>query len=349
MVALSSQRAEQAPNLLGVRLGACTDYVTERNRWGTAPFAFSALLHYVLLRPEINSVDHLARKVICLSQYIPRREYILNATLTCMNTRKTHLTPTVVTDKNGKTTTVHKRPPVEAKASRLPAPSMQAASSQPASLERVLTIIAKKQEDRDLEAVVRLHGLLANPETGEADLNGQTLLARFNNRQTDVVIKALETQKDFLPILRIVYGVYSIDQAAGFAAVYEPDLFVQPSQANAPLVQRVRINHETLGAASPHLRNNKLLGEQHADYYKDLSRYSDEELAPVKSFLRLYGAMAALGRKGNPPKELIEFALHGGHDIKNIVAAIGEKGITDPVALRGVLEGAAAPVAEGWL
>jgi hypothetical protein len=49
------------------------------------------------------------------------------------------------------------------------------------------------------------------------------------------------------------------------------------------------------------------------------------------------------------PKELVEYATSGEQNIHDVASAIRDTGSNDLTVIRGVLEGVAAPVAEGWL
>jgi hypothetical protein len=267
-----------------------------------------------------------------------------------MTPRNNDLKPTVITDRNGKVTTVHKKDQRAFVPSRpMPSPSI-ISGNQSASLERTLTLAAKrkcKDGPRNKESLEALHNLLADPETGEAGWQQQGFLALLDNRQTEVVIGAM-SKEGFPDALNLMHNVYSTGQIVGFASLYEEDLFVPPSKAASSEVDKARINMQLWGSAHDQLRKLDLLDANY-DAYSDLSTLDSSGKEQVSTFLRLYGAVKELGHKGKMPQDLIDFALSNSHDINDVVSAMRSTRSMDPIFLRGVLDGIEAPVAGGWL
>jgi len=277
-----------------------------------------------------------------------------------MTARDTNLTPTVITDRNGKVTTVHKRLNERSKTAKaLPSPTTQKLASSSSSLERVLTILSSPHlpyRSRNLESAKKIHALLANKESGEVDVTGQSLIVRLKDHQADAVLEALATQEDFASIITAMHGSYSVGQIAGFASVYEPDLFVPPSRADASDEEKRTLNMRLFGTGYALLKRNQLLGPRsdiyddltRSDIYDDLSSQDAEGRKLVQSFFMLWSVIDEIGRTKMPP-ELVDFSMQGDHDIKAVVAAIRATGSVDPVVIRGVINGMESSVAEGWL
>lgn len=266
-----------------------------------------------------------------------------------MTPRNNDLTPTVITDRNGKVTTVHKRERASAQSRQMPSPSLTF-GEQAASLERTLTIAGRrkcKDGPRNKASLETLHNLLADPETGEAGWQQQGFIALLDNRQTEVMIGAMP-KKGFSDVLDLMHNVYSTGQIVGLASLYEEDLFIQPSQAAGSELDKARINMTLWGSAHSELRKLDVLASNY-DTYSDLSTLDSSGKAQASIFLRLYGAVKELGHKGKMPQDLLDFALGNSHDIKEVVSVMRTTQSMDPIFLRGVLDGIEAPVAGGWL
>jgi hypothetical protein len=268
-----------------------------------------------------------------------------------MTPREANLTATVITDRNGKVTTVHKKDQTTPALYRpIPSPVLRG-GNQAASLERTLALAERRSGrygSRNLEGIEQLHSLLADQETGEASIAEQALISLLDDRQTEVMIEAAQTKEGFLPALRLMHGRLSTGQIAGFAALYEKDMFVPPSQESDPETKKASTNMELWAASYEHLKRHSPLGEEY-ETYTDLSRLDTSGRARAKSFFRLCGVMNEIGHTKKFPQSLVDFTLDGDYDIKEVVSAMRSTKSIDPIVLRGVIEGIEAPVAEGWL
>jgi hypothetical protein len=278
--------------------------------------------------------------------------YIKKAILISMSTSKPPLTPTVITDRNGRVTTVHKKESRIATSKRqLPAPDL-GMDGRSSSLERLMALAdrhaALKGITRDKDQMAKLHDLLADPATGRADVRWQALIGRFDDIQTKAVITALESKEGFKPVMEEMDQRFSAGQIAGFAAVYDPDIFAPSELSDAPEHDKVQISIERYSKAYHHLRRSELLGGEY-DSYGDMAKNDPEKLRVVESYYRLYSALNDAGHLGMVPKELVEYATSGEQNIHDVASAIRDTGSNDLTVIRGVLEGVAAPVAEGWL
>lgn len=267
-----------------------------------------------------------------------------------MTPRNNDLTPTVITDRNGRVTTVHKKDQrVPAQSRSMPLPSI-VSDRKSASLERTLTYADRrkcKDGPRNKESLEALHNLLADPETGEAGWKQQGFIGLLDNRQTEVMISAM-SKKGFPDVLDLMHNVYSTGQIVGFASLYEDDMFMPPDQTASSEADKARIKVELWGSAHSQLRKLEVLGPEY-DTYTDMSALDSSRKARASAFLRLHAAMGELGHKNWMPQDLLEFALDDHHEIKDVVAAMRSTRSTDPMVLRGVMSGIEAPVAEGWL
>lgn len=268
-----------------------------------------------------------------------------------MTSREANLTATVITDRNGKVTTVHKKEQTTPAPHRpIPSPVLRG-GNQAASLERTLALAERRSGRhglRNLKSIEKLHSLLADPKTGEAGIAEQALISLLDNRQTEVMIEAAQTQDGFLPALKLMHGMLSTGQIAGFAALYEKDMFIPPSQEKDPEIENARINMGLWAASYEHLKRHSPLGDEY-ETYTDLSRLDSSGRSRAKAFFRLCGVMNELEHTKKFPQDIVDFALDGGHDIKEVVSAMRATRSLDPIVLRGVIAGIQAPVAEGWL
>lgn len=233
----------------------------------------------------------------------------------------------------------------------LPAPDLKQ-DGQSYSLERVSTLLSKRERisgvRRDRANVTKLHDMLADPETGEADLRWQVLIPRLDNGQTEAVISALESEEGFRAILEAAEKTLSTGQIAGLAALYEPDMFIPPALAKAAEQEKVDLTIVKFTKGHKLLRRSELLGLEY-ETYTDLSKLSEDKLRLAADFYRLYSARWDNEDYGAMPKEMVKLAFHDGYDMNDVVTVVRETGSSDPAVIRGVLEGVAAPVAEGWL
>lgn len=280
-----------------------------------------------------------------------------SATLRVMSPRKLPLTPTVITDKNGKVTTVHKRDKEQSSDSKFPAPALSdSVETASPSLVRVMAMVSKREREsdqpplRDRKSLAKLHGLMLRAKRRDSDLNDdltiqqQGTLARLDNHQTEVLISAYG--KEGFPLAcSLMYGTVSLGQLCGFAALYEPDLLMSGDWGGTD-IEKARNHLDRYVGVYALLR--KQLGLNH-DSYSDMSKEDEESLKRIRRFMLLYGALCDLGQKGKMDQGLVDYMLDGRNDARSAVTVIRETGSTDLSSIRGIVEGASKPVAEGWL
>lgn len=275
-----------------------------------------------------------------------------------MSPRKLPLTPTVITDKNGKVTTVHKRDREQVSDAKFPAPALlDSVETASPSLARIMAMVSKREREsdqpplRDRKSLAKLHELMLRAKRRDSDLDEdltiqqQGILARLNNHQTETLISAYE-KEGFSLACSLMYGTISIGQLCGFAALYEPDMLMASDWGGTD-IERARNSLDRYVGAYALLR--KQLGLSY-DSYSDMSYEGEESLKRIRRFMSLYGALCDLGSRGRKMDQgLMDYMLDDRTDAKGVVAVIRETGNTEVPFIRGVLEGASKPVAEGWL
>lgn len=263
-----------------------------------------------------------------------------------MSNRKSSLTPTVITDRNGRITTVHKKDDASpAPLKRLPPPTGLNKIS--ASLERTLTLAKRRPgEPRNIGDLYRVHALLADQETGESSIREQAFIALLDNRQTKVMVDALS--KDGLAeIVRGMFDYLSTGQIVSFSCVYEPDLFSSFYEGK-PDSKKSRIINKIWNDTHTNMRQYHAL-DNGMEANSDLSLLPPDKMLRSKAFIRLFLTMRKEGHTGRIPDEVVEFAISGECDIDDIAAVFKKTKILDPAFLRGVINGAENAVAQGWL
>jgi len=261
---------------------------------------------------------------------------------------KSNLTPTVVTDKNGRTTTVHKKlatAPTTAKT--LPAPTITAPKAAPAKIET-----------RDTEISARLFTLMEAANGRDIGMNKFVFAARSNNRQMKLYVDLLERNDGFWDIINAATSngmgsrQPSKSEVESIALIYDKDSYTR--FPNEPKAGKARKQHLKLAgyrdALAGAYREPAIKGIK---THKESIRLADLPAETVHE-VREYAKILSVVKEVLPEEErsfsdLLDVALHGEHSVDDVINVIREHHTVDANVVLGVLNGSSPAVAQGWL
>ena len=273
---------------------------------------------------------------------------------------RNNLTPTVVTDKNGKITTVHKKlGSVSPSAASIPAPWVSPVKrSAPTSA----TAAAPVREERDSELSGRLYALMEKANGRAMGMNKFVFAVRANNRQMKVFVDLLERDEGFWDIINA--GTSSSlsdrdrpyeDELESIALIYDKDAFPAPPEMKRKAQKQFYKLNSYRDILQDARREPAIKGVADRKSTIRLGELPEDTVNEVRSYVRLATVVRELfpetvRRYDNEPLgELLEVALHGEHSVDEVITVVKEHHTRDATVVRGILNGSTPAVAEGWL
>lgn len=273
---------------------------------------------------------------------------------------RNNLTPTVVTDKNGKTTTVHKKlGGISPSAASIPAPwSSPVKRSAPASA----TTAAPVREERDSELSGRLYALMEKANGRAMGMNKFVFAVRANNRQMKLFADLLERDEGFWDIINAATSSSLSDrdrpyedELESIALIYNKDAFPAP----ADMKRKAHKQHNKLASYRDILQDARrepaIKGVADRKSTIRLGEMPEETVREVREYARLASVVRELfpetvRRFDNEPLgDLLEVALHSEHSVDDVIKVVREHHTRDANTVLGILNGSTPSVAEGWL
>lgn len=260
------------------------------------------------------------------------------------------LTPTVITDRNGKITTVHKKTDGMSRASAMPPPAL---SIRPRSLDRVLEAFHRRSANSTVELpsedeLATLHSLMAaGAKGGEITSYKQIFLSLIGSRGRDKVTALIDAyrKEGFKQLFNATHESYSAGQLVGIASLYEPEFFCNDSATNSGAKTEARTRGYVMLFHA--IRECEHLEQVDPN---NLTETSPDTFKQVKSYAHLFAACRDVDNSlRNVDGELVKYALSDGVSAEEVAGIIRENRTVDVVTIRGIIEGVPKAVAQGWL
>jgi hypothetical protein len=271
---------------------------------------------------------------------------------------RNNLTPTVVTDKNGKITTVHKKADAAApRAKAIPAPQSPSAVKAPAQAAP----LAETTRDKELSG--RLYELMEKANGRPLGMNKFVFALRANNRQMKVFVDVLERDEGFWDIINAATASSLSDrdrpyedELESIALIYDKDSLKAPAEYGK---RKAAARHYRMSAYRDILQDARvepaIKGITQRKQTIRLGEMPEETVNEVRAFVRLASAVReafpeTVRKYDNEPMgDLLEVALHSGHSTDDVIAVVREHHTRDAHTVLGILNGTTPAVANGFL
>lgn len=271
---------------------------------------------------------------------------------------RSNLTPTVVTDRNGKITTVHKKVDAAApRAKSIPAPQSPSAAKQP------VRAVTPEREKRDAELSGRLYSLMEKANGRPLGMNKFVFAVRANNRQMKVFADLLERDEGFWDIINAATSSSLSDrdrpyedELESIALIYDKESLKAPPEFAK---RKAAARHYRMSAYRDILQEARvepaIKGITERKQTIRLGEMPEETVNEVRAFVRLASVVRqefpdTVRRYDNAPMgDLLDLALHSEHSVDDVIHVVREHHTHDANVVRGILDGASPSVAEGWL
>lgn len=262
------------------------------------------------------------------------------------------LTPTVVADKNGKITTVHKKLDASSSATSktLPSPAIQ----QPKAVVAPVEI-----ETYDESEGKRLFALMEAANKRELGMDKWVFVVQADNKQMKLFADVLEQNDGFWDIIAAATSSSlsnrdrpSIDEMESIALIYDKDAYVD--FPNVPKVRKAAKNHLRLAAYRDALMDayvaKAIKGVTTRKEAVRLGELPEETVDEVRAYVKFHSAIQDIFPKEDLRiGELFGVALHGEHSFDEVLSVVQEHHTTNVNTVLGVLNGSSPAVAKGWL
>lgn len=267
---------------------------------------------------------------------------------------KNNLTPTVVTDKNGKLTTVHKKQDTGPNATTsIPAPVGVPSNKANAAGNGI--------EEYDSEVGSKLYALMeAEVGNRKMGMDKMVLVVRANNRQRALYLELMERKDGFWGLMNAATSSSlpngerpGDEEFESMALLYDKDLF--ESFPDAPKLSKAQKQYAKLRDYRKALYElwkepALTLISTRKEAYR-LGTLPSEAVEEARGYLKLKAAVD----DSCPPSDellgdLLDVALHSGdHSLDDVIRVVREHHTRDTNTVLGILNGATTSVAEGWL
>jgi hypothetical protein len=265
---------------------------------------------------------------------------------------RSDLTPTVVADKNGKITTVHKKLDTTSSATSntLPSPVLQ----QPNTVADPLEI-----EEYDQSEGKRLFALMEAANKRELGMDKWVFAVQADNKQMKLFAVLLEHDDGFWDIISAATSSSlsnrdrpSINEMESIALVYDKDAYTE--FPNTPKARKAQKNQLRLAAYRDALMDSyRVQAIQGVTSRKEavrLGELPEETVDEVRAYVKFHSAIQDIFPKEDLLiGELFAVALHGEHSPDEVLSVVQEHHTTDVNTVLGVLNGSSPAVAKGWL
>lgn len=268
-----------------------------------------------------------------------------------------NLIPTPITDKNGKPTTVHKKPvgSSTAGASSIPAPSLSKSKSLPAENPAD----PGRWAAGDPVLSHRFYGLMiANNGGRDLGMDKTVFVTTTVDRQRKLFCELLERKDGFGDIISAGTSPSLPDNRKpgsklleAIGLVYDKDLFNEFPESYKKLT-KARKSFLKLDGYKKALTSASfnMFVDMDRKEISTLGEQSPEKIEKVRAYVKLYAAVRATGSESEDLEpELASFALRGDYPVDDVVAVIRKHQTSDLNTIAGILNGALPSIAEGWL
>jgi hypothetical protein len=267
-----------------------------------------------------------------------------------------NLIPTPITDKNGKQTTVRKKPATSASpgAASIPAPAIRKPATEAATGR--LNSVGK---DADLSD--RFYDLLLETDGGrQMGMDKTVFIMTTTDRMRSLFCDLLERKEGFGDIISAATSPSLPDKrkpGAGtlesIGLVYDKDLFEEfPNLPKNFKLTKARKGFQKLDAyrnALSSARYAPIVGMERQEIM-NLGEQPKEKVELVRKYVRFHDAFRLLADKNDVPSEgLSTLALNGEYPLEAVTTLMREHQTTDVNVIAGLLEGVTPSIAEGWL
>lgn len=254
----------------------------------------------------------------------------------------------MTTDRNGKLTTVYRKPDAAPQGRAIPSAPPAPAPAPPQGGEGRFGPLA--HASRDPKLVDEFHDLWVAANRGRALGRDKTIFAvRAKEGTLRFLIDALSNKPGFGPILNGLVEKCTPGQVGTLAAVYHPGIFDYATSEYAKTPARIGYLHaREAGDLYDGLRRSRDRLGLTADEVKDLSTASPEAQQAAKDFGHLFNAVRTVNEREDVPHDLVTVGMEG-PGLLAVAEAVRTTGSLDTQTIRGVLNDAPAAVADGWL
>jgi hypothetical protein len=265
---------------------------------------------------------------------------------------RNNLTPTVVADKNGKITTVHKKLDTNdtATSKTLPAPVLQ----QPAAAAAPVEI-----ETYDDSEGKRLFALMEAANKQPLGMDKWVFAVQANNKQMKLFADLLEKDEGFWEIIAAATSSSlssrdrpSIDEMESIALIYDKDAYTEfPHMPKARKAQKARLRLAAYrDALIDAYRIKAIQGVTTRREAFNLGALPDETVDEVRAYVKFHSAIQDIFPKNDLLiGELFGVVLRGEHSPDEVLSVVQEHHTVDVNTVLGVLNGSSPAVAKGWL
>lgn len=266
---------------------------------------------------------------------------------------KNNLTPTVISDKNGKITTVHKKADSGSSetAKGIPAPAIQQVPSAPLPSIEV--------ETYDPVDGKRFFDLMEAASKRPLGQDKVVFAVQANNRQRKLFADLLERNDGFWEILSAATSSsvsprnkHNPDGIESIALVYDKNVYVNfPNHPKATKAQKAKLRlnsyHDALTDA---YRIKAIEGVATRKDSFRLGELSEETVDQVRAYVKFHSAVQdVFPDRDLLIGELFGITLQGEHTADEVLSVVQAHRTTDVNSVLGVLNGSAPAVSKGWL
>lgn len=265
---------------------------------------------------------------------------------------KNDLTPTVIADKNGKITTVHKKLDTGSSATSkaLPAPAMQ--QPKPA-VDPVEIEVYDESEGK------RLFALMEAANKRPLGMDKFVFAVQADNKQMKLFADLLEKDEGFWEIIAAATASSlsardrpGVNELESIALVYDKDAYFEfPHQPKARKAQKAHLHMSAYrDALIDAYRVKAIEGVTSRKEAVNLGSLPDETVDEVRAYVKFHSAVQDIFPKEDLLiGELFGLTLQGTHSADEVLSVVQEHHTTDINAVLGVLNGSSPAVAKGWL
>lgn len=262
------------------------------------------------------------------------------------------LTPTVVADKNGKITTVHKKLDTSSASTSkaLPAPALQ----QPKPAVEPVEI-----ETYDESEGKRLFALMEEANKRPLGMDKWVFVVQADNKQMKLFADMLEKNEGFWDIISAATASSlparerpGINELESIALVYDKDAYLEfPHVPKATKANKARLRLNSYrDALMDGYRVKAIKGVTSRKEAVNLGALPDETVNEVRSYVKFHSVIQDIfPTQDLKIGELFGLTLQGEHSADEVLSVVQEHHTTDINTVLGVLNGSSPAVAKGWL